>query len=457
MKKILYLLILSIVLSSPVFGATEEPIDCKWFNKTYDCESKGYVGIVSFERENRSAIFKFNSTMNYSLCCNESYLVENYKKENYGIIAMEDYWKKPLFCNEKSQEHCNYPYIYIESDGTCDRGKINISMGKNNPIGTGGSTLTGTINDFFRPYTICIPPKKTEQVKSYINLTGPKCGENHTKLFVLANKSRSLLYKNEIPSHPGEGYAVCAYLVADTTPPEITILSPKPITYIEPNIDIRVHTNEQVKNCNYSINGANFGVLGQSLLDNHIWQKTLNFKETGTYDVSVECTDAVDLKSSKQVEFKRDVGELGIFDESDITIRLSEEKIIPVFLNNLYSYNVVYHLQIRHSTDSQKIPLTNFGWFDGHRSDLNRTDLYVTIAPGKSQTISFIQYGGVEGEGQLILNVSANKELIIENAKKNITIISSANKNFFAPSPDIQTTGFIFVVLTSTIMMFLKL
>ena len=94
--------------------------------------------------------------------------------------------------------------------------------------------------------------------------------------------------------------------------------------------------------------------------------------------------------------------------------------------------------------------------FDGHRSDINRTYLNVQLSPGASETISYIQYGGLVGMGDLILNVKMDGITIIDNAKKQVTIQTSQKRSFFAATPDVNTTGFLIVALISSIMLFLR-
>ena len=224
---------------------------------------------------------------------------------------------------------------------------------------------------------------------------------------------------------------------------------------MDSNIDIIVSTNKNTTSCKYSLNGGTYQNMITTIPVDYRWESSVNVPEIKMHEITVNCTDIDNISAIKSVFFYRKAPEnLIAFDKTPITMKLSEYKRVNIFIKNQYDYVVSFNINITHDTTG--LFLTNFGWFDGHRSDINRTYLNVQLSPGASETISYIQYGGLVGMGDLILNVKMDGITIIDNAKKQVTIQTSQKRSFFAATPDVNTTGFLIVALISSIMLFLR-
>ena len=407
MKKILFF---AFILSFLFLGGNTYSLDCDFRNITLSPCSTGETPIVSFERENGTTIFPFNATKyDYALCCKG--ISSKISFLNYGIIPRRDYWQNPTSgCSIYHNEHCNYPDIYNKNtnDFMCDRGIVNISLMYDRVPPITPHSLVGAYDDFYRPYTLCIPALEGRELKSYISVN-EICYPGHIKLFVLSKKTNSLIYKDTIPSETETGYAVCIYNITDNIPPVITIISPQPIIYTKPNIDILISTNEKTKNCRFSLDGGDAEDMSSKNEFNTTWEASItDITLLGKYEMKIECEDMASNTGSSSVTFERIEYETLHFDETDINMHLGEKKIINIVVQNKYKNMVVFNINMTHDVAPDSLPLTNFGWFDGHRSDFSKTNLNLHLSPGQSQTVSYIQYGGLEGRGSLILNVKAS-------------------------------------------------
>ncbi|MCK5039840.1 MAG: hypothetical protein KAR87_02645 [Candidatus Aenigmarchaeota archaeon] len=453
MKKI-SLVIFSLIISFVFFSSVVFSLSCTFKNIGIGGTCGGTeIGIVSFLREKGTSIMPYdNNIYGYALCCDG--ISANIANLNYGIIPREDYWNDPLNpgCSGGYTELCNYPSIYVPNKDLflCDRGFINFSLTYNTPPFY--STM-GTYDDFYRPFTICLPAIEGQMLSSYVS-SDENCNGGDEKLFVLAKKINSLVY-DDIPFGNG-GYAVCIHEVLDTTDPIVEILSPEQgMSYMSPNIDIDVVTNEQAISCKYSLDGG-ADIDLTSTPDKMHWSKSIVLANLGTHKINVSCVDTTNNnQGTDSVTFTWDMGaESADFDNSPLSMKLNEKAKINIYLKNFYDKPVTFNLNV--SDDDWGLVLTRFGWFEGHRSDLNRTNLNVMVSSGNTETVSFIQEGGMVGTGNLVLNIKLDGSYIMKDIKKTIVIEPLEKKSFFASSPDIRTTGFILVALFSAILIFLK-
>ncbi len=103
-----------------------------------------------------------------------------------------------------------------------------------------------------------------------------------------------------------------AYFTVDTSPPDITILSPANTTYTEPSIPLDFTLNEPTSNISYSLDGQPRMAIAENL--------TLPTMTFGSHSLTVYATDAVGNTGVSQTTH------FTIFDESEPSIPSQDDQ-----------------------------------------------------------------------------------------------------------------------------------